>query len=502
MANEGIDLTEATVRKLKEQFKILNIKKGAEKSPLLSLPAELRRPIFRDALRSPPKWDLRHVRGCPHHGTSRFKPEIPPFMLSRADHGATSGVTYYGEQPRMWSAGLKSRECRCSFKAGFGLVLASRQCYAEAAPMFYEMNTFCFDTVPQLYNILSKVNPNLLALIRHISIMGLTYDFERTPPCLMPFNNYWTRRAYSPSDELAWELLCNRTPHLENLEIRVESVVNRNNVLQKFNERLPHCRISVVQLGAVSISSTMCRHYGGLDPFTGSLLRGTRPPRYMQNSNYGEAPQLIYNGPFIYVKLSRLLELKEKGPQGDPDIGFTLHQWNSLMRRCQIAAHELFGSSTGDISGAAIQKYNAIKNEVELDLQLEIKTVTMYGLPPAKFSLPSHFNGQRMQRVQPTREQGDGEYESGLDGYLDYDEPTSSGKGRGRGVRLNDKVHDDSESEQETPEQKQLRRAEKAEARAEDEKKQSRKQKAKVNRRVKQQAKVQQNERKRVPTKK
>lgn len=492
MVNATITPKEAAVQKLSEQFKVLNITRGAQKSRLLLLPPEVRNIIFRQVLYSRPRWTLRHVVRCPHRGIDRFKPETPPFMLDRADHGSILNHRT-GAEPKFWSPTPKSRECRCSVRQGFSLLLASRQCYAEGAPVFYDNNTFCFDSVPQMFGYLSRLNPDLLALIGHISIMGLAYDFKYDAQNRYTFSNYWTAGNYEPKDTQAWSLLYDGVRNLKTLEMRVESAFRCENAIRKIWRRFPQCCISLVQLGAVSVTEGLYTNHTLPYRSLGSFL--AHNGQFVITRSFAD-PETAYNVPFIYIKLSRILD-KPKS-KNDQIIDWEWREWILTMNRCQIAAHNLFANTSGNVCATALRKYDCERNRVRLDTIVGTETITVYGLPLAKYTrhMRQTDRGTKQSQIRVEVQDNDADREEYFYN-LSQNSAGSSRKARRRSSSQEEKRVRDA-SPQPTPEEKEANRVARLDMEAERERKETSKQRGKLNRKVKRQQESQRKERKRV----
>jgi hypothetical protein len=63
--------------------------------------------------------------------------------------------------------------CTCAKRhIGLNLLLTNRQIFSEAACIFYQNNTFCFDNGYLLVGFLGFLRPELRGVIRHISLLG------------------------------------------------------------------------------------------------------------------------------------------------------------------------------------------------------------------------------------------------------------------------------------------------------------------------------------------
>ncbi|PGH27899.1 hypothetical protein AJ80_00449 [Polytolypa hystricis UAMH7299] len=88
-------------------------------SRLLQLPWELREPIYAYALEEPVRYARRHGPFCEFSERNTTIPETPPYQID-------------------------SPKCQCTRRQGIGLLLANRQIYHEASPLFWSRATFSF----------------------------------------------------------------------------------------------------------------------------------------------------------------------------------------------------------------------------------------------------------------------------------------------------------------------------------------------------------------------
>ncbi|KAL4898936.1 hypothetical protein BDW74DRAFT_164227 [Aspergillus multicolor] len=176
----------------------------------LRLPIELRLQIYRIFLVRPCKFDLHHQFGCHVDITGIHRPgPIAQLALSKTFRCAECDVRNWRSQdpdltsetparsqwgrPKsnpylcdlcypefLYRLGLKSwpsmkgLDCLCARRQNLGILLASRQIYHEAWPVFWTENTFAFESGRLLAEFLDAIGAEKRAAIRSISLLAPT----------------------------------------------------------------------------------------------------------------------------------------------------------------------------------------------------------------------------------------------------------------------------------------------------------------------------------------
>lgn len=121
------------------------------KTNFMDLSRELRDNIYEFALIETDKWDRRHKYNCSHCPRFRNEIETPLFLTGN------------------WQG------CRCRARTSLNLLLVNRQVNAEAAPIFWKNNTFCFTSMLQLTRDIGRtLRPENREMIRNISFIDHT----------------------------------------------------------------------------------------------------------------------------------------------------------------------------------------------------------------------------------------------------------------------------------------------------------------------------------------
>ncbi|KAJ0163389.1 hypothetical protein CTA2_3076 [Colletotrichum tanaceti] len=100
--------------------------------PFLQLPREVRDRIYRYSLEEPKRHEIPHAADCFLRSTNFLLWEPPAFLIK--------SVTICENPHRLDT----SSACDCDRRRCLNLLLANRQIHAEAAPVFWSRNTFCF----------------------------------------------------------------------------------------------------------------------------------------------------------------------------------------------------------------------------------------------------------------------------------------------------------------------------------------------------------------------
>ncbi|TQN66666.1 hypothetical protein CSHISOI_08768 [Colletotrichum shisoi] len=98
----------------------------------LQLPREVRDQIYECSLVEPKRHDISHEADCSHKSTQSQLWEPPAFLLKNV---------MIRENPYRLVA---ESACDCDKRKCMNLLLANRQVHAEAAPVFWSRNAFCF----------------------------------------------------------------------------------------------------------------------------------------------------------------------------------------------------------------------------------------------------------------------------------------------------------------------------------------------------------------------
>jgi hypothetical protein len=160
----------------------------------LALPREVRDLIYTFSLVEPPKWTKRHDSFCSNcilHDTAF---EMPPFTMA---------YPYIAPQ---------SYKCSCAKRQNLALLLANRQIHMEAAPIFWAMNTHCFDSSTVFTrNVGDGLRQTYRECIRHISIM------TAVPEPTSKYESRWVEADSVPRYEKLWQtvLACKKLRTLE-----------------------------------------------------------------------------------------------------------------------------------------------------------------------------------------------------------------------------------------------------------------------------------------------
>ncbi|GJC93260.1 ribosomal protein l32 [Colletotrichum higginsianum] len=98
----------------------------------MQLPREVRDQIYEYSLVEPQRHEISHESGCFYKSTQSLRWEPPAFLLKN--------VVICENPYRL----VTESACDCDKRKCISLLLANRQIHAEAAPVFWSQNTFCF----------------------------------------------------------------------------------------------------------------------------------------------------------------------------------------------------------------------------------------------------------------------------------------------------------------------------------------------------------------------
>ncbi|KAK2027796.1 ribosomal protein L32 [Colletotrichum zoysiae] len=138
---------------------------------LLGLPLELRNHIYRHALVAPPKHSRTHDDDC-HFRHNHTATSIEPaacFVLDVATDPIPRDYYIYRRDPPL--------QCRCAKRAALNLLLACRQVYREATPVFWSANTFVFYHADDFTVCVgARLRAACRPLLRHVYIASATRE--------------------------------------------------------------------------------------------------------------------------------------------------------------------------------------------------------------------------------------------------------------------------------------------------------------------------------------
>ncbi|KAK2012045.1 hypothetical protein LZ32DRAFT_605924 [Colletotrichum eremochloae] len=130
---------------------------------LLGLPLELRNQIYHQALVAPPKHSRTHDDNC-HFRHNHTATSIEPAACLVLDVAVEPVPIHIFSWDRL-------TQCRCAKRTTLNLLLACRQVYREAAPVFWSANTFVFDYSDDFTTCVgARLRAACRPLLRHVHI--------------------------------------------------------------------------------------------------------------------------------------------------------------------------------------------------------------------------------------------------------------------------------------------------------------------------------------------
>ncbi|KAK1990751.1 hypothetical protein LX36DRAFT_716557 [Colletotrichum falcatum] len=136
----------------------------ASSKRLLGLPLELRNTIYRHALVVPPKHSRTHDDDCHfrHNHTATSIEPAASLVLEVAVDPIPLNFIFSRDRPS---------QCRCARRPSLNLLLACRQVYREASPVFWSANTFVFDHSDDFTICVgARLRPACRPLLRHVYV--------------------------------------------------------------------------------------------------------------------------------------------------------------------------------------------------------------------------------------------------------------------------------------------------------------------------------------------
>jgi hypothetical protein len=166
----------------------------------LGLPREVRDIIYTCSVVELPKWAKRHNSFCSNCARNDRDFEQPPFTLAYPTIRPHGSIV---PQPD---------KCSCAKRQSLALLLANRQIHVEAAPIFWAMNTHCFDSSAMFArDVGDRLRQKYRECIRHISIMN---EF---PESTSKYESHYLEASNIPRYEKFWHTMiaCKKLRTLE-----------------------------------------------------------------------------------------------------------------------------------------------------------------------------------------------------------------------------------------------------------------------------------------------
>ncbi|OHF01752.1 hypothetical protein CORC01_02943 [Colletotrichum orchidophilum] len=137
----------------------------------MQFPPEIRSLIYEFALVEPKRHDIDHKPSCMirRYATRHNLFHPPPFLLQN--------VSISSDPPRLVTERLANDLCNCNKRAGMALLQTGRQVHAEAAPIFWSQNSFCFLSGYEAITALNHLlRPQYRDLVTSVSVMGPNFQ--------------------------------------------------------------------------------------------------------------------------------------------------------------------------------------------------------------------------------------------------------------------------------------------------------------------------------------
>ncbi|KAK1585757.1 ribosomal protein L32 [Colletotrichum navitas] len=205
----------------------------ASSKRLLGLPLELRNHIYHHALVAPPKHSRTHDDDC-HFRYNHTATSIEPAACVVLDVTVDPvPLQYIYRHDRL-------SQCRCAKRTTLNLLLACRQVYREAAPIFWSANTFVFDHSDDFTICVgAQLRPAFRPLLRHVYVASA--DREENP--LWTTRNLFSGACIPPGDKIPrwlqfWGVL-NQCRGLRTLAVQPEVMRRHGADFAALSRRLP-----------------------------------------------------------------------------------------------------------------------------------------------------------------------------------------------------------------------------------------------------------------------
>ncbi|KAK1637646.1 hypothetical protein BDP81DRAFT_405694 [Colletotrichum phormii] len=138
---------------------------------LCQLPIDIRDLIYEFALVEPKRRDIEHTPDCSGYSKSFKYLEPPAFLLKDIVISEEPHRLFWDLDGFYWP---REPLCRCDQRKGLGLLLASKQVHAEAAPIFWSKNTFSFLSGYEVITALNHLlRPKYRDLVSSISVLRM-----------------------------------------------------------------------------------------------------------------------------------------------------------------------------------------------------------------------------------------------------------------------------------------------------------------------------------------
>ncbi|KAH8660132.1 hypothetical protein BX600DRAFT_467287 [Xylariales sp. PMI_506] len=301
---------------------------------LLALPRELRDSIYAFCLVEPPRLDRRHGALCYYSPTKPRESEEPPFVTNSTRDGGVSNLI-----------------CQCAKRRGLTLLLANRQVFEEASPLFWSRNVLSFRDLEDFYDCVgTRLRVHYRNLLHRVSILAYGHQ----------------RHVSKKMGILAWSILL-ECKSLRTLDTHKSCLTPYGSVLRQLKDEFAdRCSINV------------CR----IVPYTYSDLK--------------------YYFSLVYVRASLPLPLDTVTTWQGMDEFSTAYDFDFQTQVDDAIRRELLDSPNSNQAVPLVaQKFSDVKNRYSLSLEDgTVAKVVMYGLPLSKESRLKHHRARSSEPVK------------------------------------------------------------------------------------------------------